>query len=103
MGPTGQQADLSGQQVGLSGQQAGPSGQQRMKVQEMEEEMQDRVDREAGLEPIKANLGMDPDAIVKMKQIPKKKKGAKSPIPDSMKDAGPTPRDLSETSEQLMH
>ncbi|MCP4605875.1 MAG: hypothetical protein GY847_36070, partial [Proteobacteria bacterium] len=70
------------------------------------EAMQARLDREGGLqpvEPIRADWGMDPDAIRKMKPITKKKKGQKSLIPDSMKSTGPMPRDQSETSEQLMH
>ncbi len=40
--------------------------------------------------------------IKKLPRIPKKKK-EKSPVLDSMKDAGPMLRDLSETVEQLMH
>ncbi len=51
---------------------------------------------------LRADLGMDPDAIRNLPKIPKKKKEM-SPVPDSMKDVGPMPRDLSETAEQLSH
>ncbi len=50
---------------------------------------------------LNADIRLDPDAIRKLPKIPKKKE--KSPVPDSMKDAGPTPRDQSETADQLMH
>ncbi len=85
---------------------AGPSGRQVMEVVEDEEAMQARVDLEGRLqlvEPIRADLGMDPNAIRKLKLIPRKKKGQKSLIPDSMRSTGPMPWDQSETSEQLMH
>ncbi len=49
-----------------------------------------------------ALAGSDLDAIRNLPKIPKKKK-EKSPVPESMQDAGPVPRDLSETQEQLSH